>query len=371
MRLLFVAPNISVPGTNGGSTHVTEVVAGLRRHHDVLLAARRGSRGPDTLGIGLGSAAVLAPLHAAAIYPAARRFRSQAVYERFSARGAGVLLGRALGVPVISMVLDTDVSPLTWRGAARLITTAPHLVPDQYQHKVVRVSWGANIERFRPDISAPGLRERLGFTPSDFLLVYTGAFYHWHGLDILVRAVAELDRAGAAGPLKVLLVGDGKTRPEIERLTGELGQRHRIRFAGVVPYEEVPNYISIADACTAVYDPSRHEALASHGMFFDPLKIFEYLACGKPTLILDTENMRAIFEQERHACLVTTGDVPALARAIERLMADPALRARLGAEGRQLVQGRYSWQAHADHLGELFEELVAERGRAKPESAVS
>lgn len=361
MRLLFVAPNISVPGTNGGSTHVTEVVAGLRRHHDVLLAARWGSRGPDTLGIGLNARASFAPLHAAAIYPFARRFRPEAIYERFSARGAGVLLGRALGIPVISMVLDTDVSPLTLKGSARLITTAPHLVPEQYQHKVVRVSWGANIERFRPDDSAFALRRELGYDDSDFLLVYTGAFYHWHGLDILVRAVAELERSGRAGALKVLLVGDGQMRREIEALTDELALRHRIRFIGVVPYVEVPRYVNIADACTAVYDPSRNVSLAQHGMFFDPLKIFEYLACGKPTLILDTDNMRAIFEHDRHAHLVTAGSVPALAQAIERMMSDAELRQRLGSEGRELVRSRYSWQAHADHLGQLFAEVVAER----------
>jgi glycosyltransferase involved in cell wall biosynthesis len=364
MRLLFVATNISVPGTNGGSTHVTEVVAGLRRHHDVLLAARYGSKGPDTLGVGLGASAALAPVHAATIYPFARRFRPEAIYERFSARGAGVLLGRALGIPVISMVLDTDVSPLTWRGAARLITTAPHLVPEAYQNKVVRVSWGANIERFRPDVPTSGLREQLGYVPSDFLLVYTGAFYHWHGLDILVRAVAELDRQARAGALKLLLVGDGQMRQEIEELTDELRIRHRVQFAGVVPYVEVPRYVAIADACTAVYDPSRNATLAQHGMFFDPLKIFEYLACGKPTLMLDTENMRAIFEQDRHAHLVKTGSVPALVDAIERLMTDGELRDRLGAEGQKLVRERYSWQAHADHLGRLFEEVVAEaRGR--------
>lgn len=359
MRLLFVAPNISVPGTNGGSTHVTEVVTGLRRQHHVLLAARRGSRGPDTLAIGLGSASVLAPLHAAAIYPFARRFRPDAVYERFSARGAGILLGRALDVPVISMVLDTDVSPLTWR-AARLITTAPDLIPEKYRHKMVRVSWGANIERFHPDVETGGLRERLGYGPEDFVLAYTGAFYHWHGLDVLLRAVAQLEQSGAAGSLRLLLVGDGQLRKDVEALTDSLALRHRVQFTGVVPYVEVPRYVAIADACTAVYDPSRHTALATRGMFFDPLKIFEYLACGKPTLMLDTDNMRAIFEQDRHAHLVKTGDVDALAQAIQRLMADEALRARLSEEGQRLVRERYSWQAHADHLGELFREVVEE-----------
>jgi glycosyltransferase involved in cell wall biosynthesis len=93
-------------------------------------------------------------------------------------------------------------------------------------------------------------------------------------------------------------------------------------------------------------------------MFFDPLKIFEYLACGKPTLILDTANMRAIFEQDHHAHLVKTGDVEALAIAIRRFMDDGELREHLAGEGQRLVRDRYSWQAHADHLGRLFQEVV-------------
>ena len=134
MRLLFVAPNILVPGTNGGSTHVTEVVHGLRKQHDVLLAARYRSHGHQTLASGAGTAGhpgkyPLAAYHAARIYPHARKFRPQAIYERFSAQGAGIMLGRALRIPVISMVLDNHATTLTLAGANKLITTAPHLVP--------------------------------------------------------------------------------------------------------------------------------------------------------------------------------------------------------------------------------------------------
>ncbi|NRA34030.1 MAG: glycosyltransferase [Polyangiaceae bacterium] len=371
MRLLFVAPNILVPGTNGGSTHVTEVVHGLRKQHDVLLAARYRSHGHQTLASGAGTAGhpgtyPLAAYHAARIYPHARKFRPQAIYERFSAQGAGIMLGRALRIPVISMVLDNHATTLTLAGANKLITTAPHLVPKRYHPKCVRVSWGANVERFHPDIDAGSLRKELGYGADDFILAYTGAFYEWHGLDILMQAVAKLKADGNIGKLKVLLVGEGHVREEIQQLARELGVADRVRFHDRVPYEQIPRFLAISNACTAVYDPPRNPNLAKHGMYFDPLKVFEYLACGKPALVMNTGNMRDIFTPDEHAMLVETASTDALAAALNRVMTDTELRAQLSTAGRELVVRKYSWQSHADHLGELFGELVDRNGETAP-----
>lgn len=365
MRLLVVAPNIPLPGVHGGSTHVTELVRALRRRHEVAVIARRGSSGPGVEPIGFGSIPrVLDFAYIALHYPAAlriaRAFRPDAIYERFSARGLGVLLGKALGVPVVSMVLDTDVSKLTLRGAARLITTAPQLVPSEYHHKLVRVHWGANTELFRPDVDGSAVRARLGFGAKDFVFGYTGAFYPWHGLDVLVAAVKKLDDEPRAANFRFLLVGDGATRAEIEALIDREGVRHRFVSAGRVPYVEVPSYIAACDACLAAYDPSRHPKLKKHGMFFDPLKVFEYLASEKPTIVLDSQNMREILGTES-ALLVEPGNAGALAGALLALAGDPERARAMAEHGRRLVTERYSWQAHGDELGRIFEELVGAR----------
>jgi glycosyltransferase involved in cell wall biosynthesis len=363
MRLLVVAPNIPLPGVHGGSTHVTELVRALRTEHEVLVLARRGSSGEGVAGIGFGTAAgVLGygylALHLPAALRAARAFRPDAIYERFSARGLGVVLGRLLGVPVVSMVLDPDVSALTLRGADRLITTAPKLVPQAHQGKVVRVRWGANTELFRPGIDGSEVRRRLGFGPEHVVFGYTGAFYPWHGLDLLVDAVAELDRNPRAAAFRFLLVGDGSQRGAIEARIERAGVGHRFVSVGRVPYLEVPKYIAACDACLAAYDPSRHPGLRKHGMFFDPLKVFEYLASGKPAIVLDTENIREILAGGEHALLVGPGDRGALIQALFTIAEDPERARAMGARGRVLVEGGYSWQGHAAELSRIFRELV-------------
>ncbi len=369
MRILYVAPNIPVPGAHGGSTHVTEVVRALRQEgHEVCLLARRGSHGERTHGIGFGTGTgaggyALAALHFPAAYRIARRFRPQAIYERFSAQGLGVVLGRLLRVPVLSMVLDSEVNLLTLEGADRLVTTAPHLMGERYRAKMEEVSWGANTDLFRPaDPDSPGRREiraRHHLGQDTFALAYTGAFYPWHGLEELVEAVAALEQRGKAGSLRILLVGDGKLREAIEKRIRQAGVGHRMTMVGRVPYEQVPDYINACDGCVAPYNPARHPELRERGMYFDPLKVFEYLACGKPTITLDSENIRRLFRHDVHALLVRPGDAEALADTITDLLHRPDRGRSLGEAGRALVQERYSWRAHGHHLSRLFQELVA------------
>ena len=366
MRILFVAPNIPLPGTHGGSTHVTEVIRALRTKHEVLAIARRGSRGPGVVPIGLGTASgpaayALAATHFPLAYLAARRFAPHAIYERFSAHGLGVLLGRALDVPVVSMVLDRSVTALTLRGADRLITTAPHLVSSEHHHKLVEVSWGANTETFRPDIDGGAIRRKLGLDPGDFAIGYTGAFYAWHGLETLVRAAERIARQPAAARARYVLVGDGSMRPKILAMTEAAGLQAQFILPGRVAYAEVPTYLAAFDACVAPYNPNVHPELRGQGMFFDPLKVFEYLACGKPTITLDSDNIRRLFRHNVHALLVRPGDPEALGAAILDLLGRPDRGRALGEAGHSLVATKYTWQAHGDRLGQLFRELVAAR----------
>lgn len=366
MKILFLAPNIPLPGTHGGSTHVTEVVRALRTEHEVLVLARRGSSGVGVEGIGFGVPPgplrhVLPLAHLSAALRQARRFRPDAIYERFSAFGLGVILGRLLGVPVVSMVLDESASPLTLAGADALITTAPHLVPARFQGKVRRVSWGANIDLFHPGVDASAVRRGLGIRDDEIVVGYTGAFYHWHGLETLVEAARQVARSPGGERVRFLLVGDGEMRARVVESIARSGIAGRFLLTGRVPYTEVPGHVAACDICAAPYNPALHRSSRRRGMYFDPLKVFEYLAAGRATVTLDTPNIRRLLEDGEHALLVRPGDVGELTAALRRAIADPELRRRLGEAGRRIAVEKYSWQAHGRQLSGLFRELIAAR----------
>src|SRR6188768_1270924 len=105
MRILVVAPDILLPDSHGGSTHVQELVGGLGRHGEVLLLARDGSDAPDTIGIGRPLRkfpAALRHADAARVLPralaAARTFAPDVIYERCTAYGLGAMIGLALRI---------------------------------------------------------------------------------------------------------------------------------------------------------------------------------------------------------------------------------------------------------------------------------
>lgn len=362
MRILFVAPNINIPGTNGGSTHVTEVVGCLRENHDVLVLARRGSSGDKVIDIGSGVLPgplryLLPIVHFPLAYYHARKFQPDVIYERFSAFGLGVLLGRALRVPVLSMVLDHSATTITYRGADRLISTAPHLVPKSYHQKVEKVCWGANTHLFSPEVDGLVVRKKLGIEDSEIVIGYTGGFYHWHGLENLVEAAAMIDKGDHDKRFRFLLVGDGELRPKIQQLVDRMNLSSMFIMPGCIAYQDMGPYIAAADICVAYYNPNCHRELRKNGMFFDPLKVFEYLSSGRPTITLDSENMRAMFKHGEHALLLPPGRSDLLRNAICSLADDKGLCARLAENGSRLVKERYSWTAHARHLGVIFEQL--------------
>jgi glycosyltransferase involved in cell wall biosynthesis len=255
------------------------------------------------------------------------------------------------------MVLDLHQTALALRRASRLIATRADLVPERYRDKLRLVRWGANTHAFHPGVSGAGVRRAWGIAEQSLVVGYAGGFYSWHGLEELVAAAALLRDLNA----RFLLVGDGERAALVRSLVKKAGVSDQFIFTGRVPYERVPEYIAACDVCAAPYNPARLNQFR-HGEFvYDPLKLFEAMAMGKPMVTLRAGNIEAMFTHGRELITVPPGDAPALAAQLRLLLVDPQRRASLGAAARQAVETRYSWAAHTQHLRQLFAEIMAER----------
>ncbi len=365
MRILVVATEIRLPDRHGGSTHVGELVGHLREHGPTLLLARRDSHGEGLAPVGrpMPRLAALRQVSALANVPsaltAARTFDPDVIYERCTSYGLGAVLSRVLGIPLLTMILDQRYSWLSLLQARRLVATRLDLVPRAVRHKAVKVSWGANAERFDASLDGAPVRARHGLG-DDFVVGYSGSFKPWHGVDVLVDAAARLaDRS-----VRFLLVGDGPLRSELERRVAALGLADRFVFTGSVPYDEVPAQLAAADVCVAPFVPERHGPSRRRGFVLDPLKVFEYLAQRKPTITIRAANIEALFDDGEHLQLVTPGDPAALADAIAHAMDHPEDTAAAAAAGHARVLERHTWRAHAQQLVELFTQMRAEAGSA-------
>ncbi|EYF08404.1 glycosyltransferase family 4 protein [Chondromyces apiculatus] len=358
MRILYLAPNIPVPGTHGGSTHVTHVHRALqRRGHEVLLLARRGSTEPGVLPLGTDLFPVykhLVPAYylARALGPV-RRFAPDVIYERYSAFGLGIAFGRALGVPSVLMTLDRDASPISFHFSDRIVATSDAFIPARYRDKVRLVHWGVDVEGLSP-AGAAAVRQQLA--PSgEAIALYTGSFHRWHGVDALV----EVARLWEGPPLVIALVGDGPDRARIARLAQAVqNPRARVVFVGRVPHADIGGYLAAASVCVAPYAPRLHPIFRVHGMNRDPIKVLEYMALGRPTVTIDIPRMRALFQPGEQVLLYPAEDVAALGAQLRALIEDPALARRVGEAGATLVHARYSWAHHAEELERVFQEVV-------------
>jgi glycosyltransferase involved in cell wall biosynthesis len=153
---------------------------------------------------------------------------------------------------------------------------------------------------------------------------WVGSFRRFHHADMIVRAVAEVQRIGAVA---LLMVGDGATRENCVAQAEELGVRHAV-FTGAVPHDQIVDHLAAMDVAVI---PS-----APDGDFhYSPLKLKEYLAAGKAVVAPAAGEMGRLLRDGEDVLLYAPGDVQGMVLAIERLVEDEQLRRALGERGRE------------------------------------
>lgn len=175
-----------------------------------------------------------------------------------------------------------------------------------------------------------------------------------YGVDLLLRAFARLETRPGEPAATLLIVGDGPQAAELRALAEALGIAARVRFAGPVPHAEVPAWLNRLDVFVAA---SRIESFG--------VAVLEASACARPVLVSDAGGLPEVVVDGETGLVVPRGDVAALAAALARLVADAALRRRLGEAGRRHVQQRYEWAGCVDHMLACLQ--AARDGRPPPQ----
>ncbi|MGB9606809.1 MAG: glycosyltransferase family 4 protein, partial [Bryobacteraceae bacterium] len=317
-----------------------------------------------------------------------RAFDPDVVMERYyNFAGAGLYWAHRLGIPSVLEVNALIVDPpQVWkrrmddllggpmrrwalrqcRWAGRIVTPLHTTVPAEIpRERIVEIPWGANTERFRPEVRAErceeieALRTRLGLPLDARVVAFVGSFRPWHGAREFVEAMARLSnkREKCFG----LLVGDGPQRRAVEALAQEQGASSRFRFVGHVPYGDVPLYLALADLGVAPFRTDAHPALRAAGFFWSPLKVFEYMAMGLPVVTSDISPLNRVVRQGEEGLLVPEGDSEALAEAMAHLLEEQDAAREMGRRARARVVAEYSWARHCERLEAVLQEAVCVR----------
>lgn len=214
--------------------------------------------------------------------------------------------------------------------------------------KAMPIPNGVDVNKFKPDVPPhpviDGLRRE-----GHVVIGFTGSLYPWHGVDVLIRAMAQVHELTPAA--RCVIVGNGSERKRLEAEVRRLGLEEIVRFLGSVPHHEVPACVSGFDIAVAPYNPVGQ-------FYFSPLKVYEYMAAAKPVVGSRLGQMIALFDDGQGGVLVPQGDSLALGHALAELALDGSRRANMGARNRVNAVERHSWDATVRKILALYEDAV-------------
>jgi glycosyltransferase involved in cell wall biosynthesis len=174
-----------------------------------------------------------------------------------------------------------------------------------------------------------------------FVVGWAGTFRRFQGVDVVVDAFATFHRSRPSA--RLLLVGDGAERAHVESLVVGAGLADVTCFTGAVAPRDVPRHLRAMDVAVV-------SARLGEGFHYSPLKLREYLACGRAVVAPRVADTAGFLTDREHALLYDPGDATQLTAALTDLAGDDQLRARLAAGGRALVLATATWDVRLDAL---------------------
>ena len=196
--------------------------------------------------------------------------------------------------------------------------------------KILVLPSGTDTELFKPKNKKDSCKH-VDLDPEFIYIGFVGSFFHFQGIDTLIRAAPTILRGSAN--LKFLLVGDGPMMKSWKSAVAADGLQDHFIFTGQVPYKSVPLYIGAMDICVAPHTKISNQS--------SPVKIFDYMACARPIIASDIEVVREITGNSGCALLVPPGEAISLAKNVIRLIKDEPLREEMGRNGRQFACRNY------------------------------
>ena len=234
-----------------------------------------------------------------------------------------------------------------WCGAdGYIVTTTGNLAELERRFgKRLRVAVIPNGTRLQPDRKF----ETLHPIPP-LCVVYAGHLYPWKGVDVLLQALVKLEGVNAT------IIGGDAAEPDFQRLqdtSRSIGLGSRVEFVGMVEPSRVSGLLAKGDVL--VLPNVGAEPTVNHT---SPLKLFEYMAAGKPIVASNLPSIREVLRDGENAVLVEPGNPTALTSGLRRVLEDRKLAERIASRAFDEV-AEYSWDCRAERVEALLNEVMS------------
>lgn len=241
-----------------------------------------------------------------------------------------LLMRRAAAVTTVSEEIAPPLRDGGWVSPERLLTIAN----------------GVDTEEFRPAEDPGAERARLGLTRQHRLVGMVQRLSPEKDPANLLRAFVRV--AGEAPEARLVVIGEGPLRVELETLAVDSGVRNRVHFLG-----ERPDVAQLLPALDVFCLPSRTEGIS--------LSLLEAMACGLPVVATAVGGTPAVVAEGRSGFLVPPERPDELADSLLKVLKDPAAARMMGDEGRRIACARYSLAASVERYAALYERVSGRR----------
>ncbi|MDH5507959.1 MAG: glycosyltransferase [Anaerolineae bacterium] len=186
-------------------------------------------------------------------------------------------------------------------------------------------------------------RSHFGFSEKDIVMIYAGRLGPEKNLPFLLRAFGGLVQAYPDA--RLLIVGDGPERENLEDRAAHMGIDKYVHFTGMVPYEEIPGYLAVSDIFTTASVSEVH-----------PLTVIEAMAAGLPILGIESPGVGDTVEDGKTGFL-SSHDLAAFTAKMGRLVAAPDERKNMGLEAKK-ASSKYAIEHSSQILLDCYRPLV-------------
>lgn len=259
-------------------------------------------------------------------------------------------------IPMMRTAVTKIGVNFNYKYSTRIIAVTPGIKKELEKEframNVTVIQNGANIDLFRP-IDQNVAKKEVRLAKSRNYVCFVGNFDYYQGVEYLIQATPHI--LESCPETCFLIIGDGIMKNKWIHLTQKLKVSEKFIFTGVLPYEKVPIYINASNVCVAPFTKERNEKIG-----LSPLKIYEYLSCGKPVVSSQIPNLDFIGQQDV-GILIEPDNSAELAQAIIKLLQDEKLRHNMGEKGRKYVVKNHSWKTVAKKVLKICKDTTNSR----------
>ncbi len=209
---------------------------------------------------------------------------------------------------------------------------------------------GVDPERYNPNINNREIIQKYNLQQK-VVIGFVGSFHYWHGVENLMTLIDKI--LSVKRDVRFLLVGQGGAKEkELRDFVSSKGYEECVIFTGYIHHDKTPPYISAMDIVIAPYPKLDF-------FYYSPMKIYEYMACGKAVVASRIGQIAEIIQDRYNGMLIEPNNIDELLRRVFQLLNNQKLRESIGRSAWDTVLKNHTWENRAERISRICRSVVA------------